>query len=202
LPPHKCISWASDSNHLKTLDNGVVYIARAFAQQPEFWATVAKTAGVLPPLVVSVEPSLGTDWNGEPAVFFQIVLSDGTLRDLTMQISQTIVDSPTVSTPPRMGGALPNFQLPHSIRADENRRAHLGLSAMAYADELLELAQDIANLHPLKPHQASLRRAVSTAYYALFHLLISEATANWNRPELRGALARVFDHGPMKQAAD
>ena len=72
---------------------------------------------------------------------------------------------------------------------------------MAYADELLELAQDIANLHPGQPHQASLRRAVSTAYYALFHLLVSEATANWIRPELRGALARVFDHGPMQQAA-
>jgi uncharacterized protein (UPF0332 family) len=73
---------------------------------------------------------------------------------------------------------------------------------MAYADELLELAQDIANLHPQYPHQPSLRRAVSTAYYALFHLLISEATSNWSPPELRATLARVFDHGPMKQAAD
>ncbi len=73
---------------------------------------------------------------------------------------------------------------------------------MPYAEELLELAQDIANLHPEQPHQSSLRRAVSTAYYALFHLLISEATANWGRPELRAILARVFDHGPMKQAAD
>jgi uncharacterized protein (UPF0332 family) len=73
---------------------------------------------------------------------------------------------------------------------------------MAYADELLELAQDIANLHAQHPHQPSLRRAVSTAYYALFHFLISEATSNWSRPELRAALARVFDHGPMKQAAD
>jgi uncharacterized protein (UPF0332 family) len=73
---------------------------------------------------------------------------------------------------------------------------------MAYADDLLELAQEIANLHPQEPHQASLRRAISTAYYALFHLLISEATTNWARPELRGALARIFDHGPMKQAAE
>lgn len=72
---------------------------------------------------------------------------------------------------------------------------------MSYADELLGLAQDIANL-PQQPYQSSLRRAVSTAYYALFHLLISEATASWVRPELRGALARVFDQGPMKQAAD
>jgi hypothetical protein len=59
---------------------------------------------------------------------------------------------------------------------------------MVYADELLELAQDIANLHPQQSHQSSLRRAVSTAYYALFHLLISEATVNWGRPELRGVL--------------
>ena len=31
--------------------------------------------------------------------------------------------------------------------------------------------------------------------------IISEATANWSRPEFCGALARVFDHG-VKQAAD
>lgn len=60
---------------------------------------------------------------------------------------------------------------------------------MAFPDDLLELAQDLRNLHPegLR-HQANLRRAVSTAYYALFHLLISEATANWARPELRAIL--------------
>jgi len=73
---------------------------------------------------------------------------------------------------------------------------------MAFPDDLLELAQDLANLHPESPHQASLRRAVSTAYYALFHLLISEATANWARPELRAMLGRCFDHGPMKTASE
>jgi hypothetical protein len=73
---------------------------------------------------------------------------------------------------------------------------------MAFHDDLLELAQDIANLHPGTLHQASLRRAVSTAYYALFHLLISEATSNWARPELRATLGRCFDHGPMKSASE
>jgi uncharacterized protein (UPF0332 family) len=73
---------------------------------------------------------------------------------------------------------------------------------MAYADDLLELARDIAKLNPPKAaHQASLRRAVSTAYYALFHLLVSEATANWARPELRATLARCFDHGAIKTAS-
>ena len=42
---------------------------------------------------------------------------------------------------------------------------------------------------PRNPKQASLRRALSTAYYALFHLLISEAVANWNRVNLRQRLA-------------
>ncbi len=73
---------------------------------------------------------------------------------------------------------------------------------MAFPEGLLALAQELANLHPESAHQASLRRAVSTAYYALFHLLISEATANWARPELRAMLGRCFEHGPMKTASE
>jgi hypothetical protein len=72
---------------------------------------------------------------------------------------------------------------------------------MAYADDLLELAKHLANLEPVNPRQACLRRTVSTAYYALFHLLISEATLNWGRPELRSELGRVFGHGKMKSAS-
>jgi hypothetical protein len=72
-----------------------VYIARALAQQAQFFAAVAQAASQLPPPIVSVTPSLGTDWNGESAVFFQIVLADGTPRDqllnLTKQISQLLV---------------------------------------------------------------------------------------------------------------
>ena len=72
---------------------------------------------------------------------------------------------------------------------------------MAYADDLLELAKHLAYLEPTNPRQASLRRAVSTAYYALFHLLISDATANWRRPELRPEIGRIFGHGKMKSAS-
>lgn len=72
---------------------------------------------------------------------------------------------------------------------------------MAFADDLLELAQSIADLPADKHRRASIRRAVSTAYYALFHLLISEATLNWARPELRFTLGRLFDHGPMSTAS-
>lgn len=60
----------------------------------------------------------------------------------------------------------------------------------------------MANLHPEEAHQPSLRRAVSTGYYALFHLLISDAVANCNDQQFRATLARIFDHGPMKQASE
>ena len=73
---------------------------------------------------------------------------------------------------------------------------------MAYPDDLLQFAQQIAALYPNDAHQPSLRRALSTGYYALFHLLISDAVANCGDPQFRATLARVFDHGPIKQACD
>ncbi len=72
---------------------------------------------------------------------------------------------------------------------------------MAHADELLDLARLLVDLEPPNATQASLRRAVSTAYYALFHLLISEATLNWEEAEFRHELGRVFEHGKMKAAS-
>ena len=49
---------------------------------------------------------------------------------------------------------------------------------MAYPEDLLEQANHLARREPKRPKQASLRRAVSTAYYALFHLLIGQAVRN------------------------
>jgi uncharacterized protein (UPF0332 family) len=45
---------------------------------------------------------------------------------------------------------------------------------LALHHDLLEQAEHLAAREPKKPKQASLRRAVSTAYYALFHLLIAD----------------------------
>ena len=73
---------------------------------------------------------------------------------------------------------------------------------MAYHDDLLEQALQLVHKESRNPKQASLRRAVSAAYYALFHLLISEAVANWNRANLRAALGRAFDHSVMKAASN
>jgi uncharacterized protein (UPF0332 family) len=73
---------------------------------------------------------------------------------------------------------------------------------MADADDLLQLARELANLHPNEAHQASLRRALSTAYYALFHLLIADAVAGCADPQLRVVLSRMFDHASMRRASD
>jgi uncharacterized protein (UPF0332 family) len=71
---------------------------------------------------------------------------------------------------------------------------------MPFPDHLLEQAQFLANLDTRRPRQANLRRAVSTAYYALFHLLTTASVANWKKVRQRAALARVFEHRKMNDA--
>jgi uncharacterized protein (UPF0332 family) len=52
---------------------------------------------------------------------------------------------------------------------------------MALADELIDQAYHLLSLdHPKPPKQVNLRRAVSAAYYSLFHLLIDEAVGDWD----------------------
>jgi uncharacterized protein (UPF0332 family) len=69
---------------------------------------------------------------------------------------------------------------------------------MRLPEGLLEQSQHLVKREPKRPKQASLRRAISTAYYALFHLLISEAVLNWRRAEDRAELARMFEHTHMR----
>lgn len=73
---------------------------------------------------------------------------------------------------------------------------------MALAEDLLAQAQTLATLDDGIPSQANLRRAVSSAYYALFHLLIAEAVESLipSKPSgLRERASRAFSHGEMKQ---
>ena len=71
---------------------------------------------------------------------------------------------------------------------------------MAYHDDLL--AQALTLVHAQPQTQATLRRAVSAAYYAVFHLLIAEATDHWDNPALRTTLGRAFDHALMKTSSN
>ena len=87
-----------------------MYLAKAFAHRAQFFAAVAQAADALRPQVVSVEPTLGNDWNGESAVFFQVTVADGILLPqllpLTRQISESIVQQ---VQPLEEWGVLPYF---------------------------------------------------------------------------------------------
>lgn len=76
---------------------------------------------------------------------------------------------------------------------------------MSLHDDLLQQARMLARKEPRRPKQASLRRAISTAYYALFHLFVDEATKRLvkgrNAADLRRCLARAFVHHEMMAVA-
>ncbi|HEX8610040.1 MAG TPA: hypothetical protein VF800_01980 [Telluria sp.] len=72
---------------------------------------------------------------------------------------------------------------------------------MSLHADLLEQAFALALLERGKPKQASLRRALSSAYYAFFHLLVSEGAALIGSKlgkEARIRLRRAFVHADMK----
>lgn len=74
---------------------------------------------------------------------------------------------------------------------------------MSLHDDLLKQAERLARLEPKHAKQASLRRAISTAYYALFHLLIYESTRFLvSDTGLQGLVPRAFGHGEMKSACE
>lgn len=75
---------------------------------------------------------------------------------------------------------------------------------MSLPKDLLDQARLLATKEPRKPKQASLRRSVSTSYYALFHLLVADAVQRvvpGGRVGLRNSLSRAFNHSTMRKAA-
>lgn len=76
---------------------------------------------------------------------------------------------------------------------------------MPLSDQLIKHARFLVDLDPVAPLEVDLRRAVSAAYYGVFHLL-SAAVAEQMSPSLplglRGRTQRALDHGVMANAAD
>jgi uncharacterized protein (UPF0332 family) len=77
----------------------------------------------------------------------------------------------------------------------------------SYPGQLLSQAHHLATKESKRPQQVSLRRAVSTAYYALFHFLIDECCRIWigagpPAHTIRTTLARAFEHGRMAKACE
>lgn len=76
---------------------------------------------------------------------------------------------------------------------------------MTLHNDLLEQARHLAFREPGKPRQASLRRAISAAYYSLFHFLLHEATNRLfpARPTaLRQRASRAFTHFEAKNVCE
>lgn len=73
---------------------------------------------------------------------------------------------------------------------------------MSLHNDLLSQAHNLVRREPRRPRQASLRRAVSSAYYALFHLLIHEASRSFaTNKALRLLMSRAFIHSEMNKAS-
>ena len=74
---------------------------------------------------------------------------------------------------------------------------------MTLAADLLDQAAHLAALERGKPKQASLRRAISSAYYSLFHLIVDDASRYLvSGSRLRPAVARSFEHQAVRAAAE
>jgi hypothetical protein len=73
---------------------------------------------------------------------------------------------------------------------------------MSLHDDLLEQAEHLARRDSRRPRQANLRRAVSGAYYALFHLLTTEAAGLYARElGLAARITRTYNHPEMKRVS-
>jgi hypothetical protein len=72
---------------------------------------------------------------------------------------------------------------------------------LALHHDLLEQAEHLVARERQKPKQASLRLAVSAAYYALFHLLVSDGARLLSPTQprgLSGRIQRAFNHRDMR----
>ena len=69
--------------------------------------------------------------------------------------------------------------------------------------DLIETARGLTELSPRRPSQANLRRALSTAYYAVFHGLaaaVADALMGRGRNDAWHQAYRALEHGNAKRA--
>lgn len=133
---------------------------------------------------------------GEPGVVFRVMPSDEAARkdlravyEVRSRISDRIIPETDLV---RFFGFRGESERT-GLNEPEWAAARCWLSRVIYSNK------PIMNKDGENPTQASLRRAVSTAYYALFHFLIDEAVGNWGVVRQRSILARSFEHSNMKR---
>lgn len=72
---------------------------------------------------------------------------------------------------------------------------------MGLAGDLLDDARHLATKGVAEDRDSCRRRAISTAYSAVFHLLVENSVANWPFADQRARLARMFNHQRMRDAS-
>jgi len=78
--------------------------------------------------------------------------------------------------------------------------------SLAHADDLIDQARSLVESDPRRPRQANLRRAVSSAYYALFHEVVNQCVLRvLGAIEAKGKaghrLRRTINHADIKLAS-
>ncbi|MBX9601095.1 MAG: hypothetical protein K2X35_08825 [Bryobacteraceae bacterium] len=68
---------------------------------------------------------------------------------------------------------------------------------MGLADELLDDARFLRDKGIAEQRQTLMRRCISTAYYAVFHLFVGDFVEHWEFPDQRARLGRMFLHSKM-----
>jgi hypothetical protein len=66
------------------------------------------------------------------------------------------------------------------------------------AADLLEDAHFLADKGIADQRSSHMRRSISTAYYAVFHLFIEDFVEHWEFSDQRARLGRMFNHSVMR----
>ncbi len=137
-------------------------------------------------------------WDGEPMLRIWIVVTDEVANRQDFFPMSLDLERKVQEILQRNGIELDHGASPNRVRKQDVLFAH----EMTLHADLLDQARFLVRREPKRPRQTSLRRAVSAAYYALFHLLVHES-ANMlvADRELRRLVGRAFDHAEMKQAS-
>lgn len=172
-----------------------MYLPSAVTKQAEIDAGIQSVQESIGGAVVRIRYEIGEDWNGQWAIFFRIVLTDDAARHRLREVAAKVfrglarhLDFPSMN-------CVPVPQLQERVGTSRAAGTRVGL-----ADELLEDAYFLAAKGVSDNRPTLMRRAISTAYYAGFHLFVEDFVEHWEFEDQRARLGRVFNHGPMRNA--
>src|SRR5262245_24760415 len=144
-----------------------------------------------------VEVDAGEDYDGDP-----ILIIEARYKLSERHIDPTVLSQLTTELRYRLwkGGARRFPNIDHCFVEGQKVVGYRGVHG------LIVTARRLARTSPNRPRQADLRRATSTAYYALFQAMAKDvadlfAGAGPNRPDKAWRHAyRALDHGTAKNA--